>query len=248
MQQTLDLRDAQSLASLAITERCCLDDLDVDADLSLRDIAQRQSIVEKFISLRTTDRGGQETIRSLRGPAPIFSLHAGRQRGATLVDKEFDVVWLLAVGMHRDGDRSDAYAHFEQLHKRDKLFPTAADYERLLKRRNAETIPLLLSRVRATYIQAREHPHEPHTVLLPNGLTMTLFVEPLADEEPGLVQMEELWLALDANRLPRKWLTLIQAACTPGAEDRPWEYTEEFPTRGPNRSELRFRCWYEVQE
>jgi hypothetical protein len=245
MQETLDLSDVKSLTSLAITERCCADDLGIDADLSLSDIADQHSIVDKFIALRIDRQIGQETIRSLRGTFPVFSLHSGRERGATAADPEHNVVWLLATGKHRAGDRSDAYAHFEQLHKRGELFPTAADYERLFERRNAETIPLLLSRVSSTYAQAHEHPGEPHTVLLPNGLTMTLFVEPLADEE--LAQVERLWLALDARALPRKWLPLIQAACTPGAEDRPWEYTSDFPTRGPNRSELRFKCWYEVQ-
>jgi|GEM_PF-5303457 len=245
MQQTLDLSDVKSLAALAITQRCCESDLGVDADLALPAIADRHSIVDKFVALRIGRPIGQETIRSVRGAFPVFSLHSGRERGATAADPEHNVVWLLATGKHRAGDRSDAYTHFKRLEKRGELFPTAADYERLFRRRNAETIPLLLSRVSATYAQAHEHPREPHTVLLPSGLAMSLFVEPLADEE--LTQVERLWLALDARSLPKKWLPLIQAACTPGAGDRPWEWTADFPGRPPNPHELRFKCWYEVQ-
>jgi hypothetical protein len=242
---TLDSGQITALASLAITERCCIDDLGVDPELSLSEIADTHSLVEKFIALRIGRPIGQETIQSLRGAFPVFSLHSGRERGATAADSDHDVVWLLASGKHRAGDRSDAYMHFERLLKRGELFPAAADYERLFRRRNAETIPLLLSRVASTYAQAHEHPGESHTVLLPKGLAMTLFVEPLADED--LMQVERLWLALDARALPRRWLPLIQAACTPGAADRPWEYSTDFPGRPPNRGELRFKCWYEVQ-
>jgi hypothetical protein len=244
--QTLAPSDLGFLPHLGVTERCCADDLKEDPDERLPAIADRNAIVQKFIALRSLTNQGQETIRSIRGPFPVFSLHAGRQRGATATDSEHSVVWLLASQTHRGGDRSDAYSHFERLNARDLLFPTEADYIRLLERRNAEVIPVLLSRVSATLARAQERPREAHTVLLPEGLTMTLFVEPMAGSELG--EVERLWMALDTQSLQSGWLTLIQAALTPGAGTQPWEYTQDFPTRPSDRRELRFKCWYEVHE
>jgi hypothetical protein len=249
VQQTL--APAEGLESgvrslLAITERCCKEDLGVDPELSLEAVAKRHQIARKFVELRTASPIGQETIRSLRGTAPVFSLHAGEERGATVADAEYQVVWLLATGIHREGDRRDAYAHFKRLFDRDVLFPTEADYESLFERRNAATLPVLLSRVSATYARAREYPLQPQTVLLPGAVTLTVLVAPMPGD--GLAEVEQIWMALNPRSLPKKLLPLIQAALTPGASQQPWQWVQDFPDRPPDRTELRFTCWYEVKE
>jgi hypothetical protein len=244
VQQTLAPTSVEFLPHLGVTERCCAEDLKEDPDAALSEIAEQHAIVAKFIELRSLTVPGQETIRAIRGPAPVFSLHAGRQRGGTVADSQHKVVWLLASQTHREGDRSDAYAHIERLHARGALFPTETDYMRLFKRRNAEVVPLMLSRAMATLERAREHPDVAHTVLLPGALTMSLLVREERDESG---EYEQLWLALDPRALEDKWLVLIQAALTSDENVAPWEYTKDFPGRGPDRHELRFTCRHEVE-
>lgn len=237
MPQTLASTNREFLSRLGITERCSTDDLAEDPDADLLTVAEQHPIVDKFIALRSIAEEGQETIRSIKGPAPVFSLHAGRERGATVADSEHKVIWLLASRIHRGDDHSDAYEHAERLHDRGVLFPTQTDYERLFARRNNEVVPLLLSRVTAALARARQRPGTEHSIVLPGSLMMTLVCE----DDPG-VGMERLWMALDPRALEPKWLVLIQAALTPGDQAEPWLYTKHFPGRGPDRRELRFTC------
>jgi hypothetical protein len=56
---------------------------------------------------------GQEPIRSLLPEVVVFSLHVGRQRGATWHHREAGVIWLLAVGYREFGSavmRESAHA------------------------------------------------------------------------------------------------------------------------------------------
>jgi hypothetical protein len=237
----------EALLGLAITERCCLKDLGEDPDEPLEAIAARQTVVAKFIELRSQVAEGQELIESIDGRLPVFSMHSGRQRAATAHDKKNAVVWLLASSVHRGGDRSDAYAHFERLESRHSLFPTEADYERLFRRRNAEAIPLMLSRIAATAAAAREAPAQPQTVLLPGGLTVTLLLD---REPPGELEesVEQMWLAVSTQGLAPGWLALIFGTLTPGPEPDRWEYMPDIPGRPPDPQELCFRCWHEVSE
>jgi hypothetical protein len=248
MNATLAPTDLEVLAGLAVTERCCREDLGEDSDKPLDEIASRQPIVDKFISLRSRDEEGQEALRAITdGPFPVFTLHAGRERGITAPDRRNSVVWLLGTGVHRGGHRSDSYAQFVRLNDRDKLFPTAADYERLFLRRNAEMLPVLLSRLSATLSAARQHQSEPQTVLLPGGLVVSLLASQSQPDELGAAT-ETLWLAVAVRGLPPGWLSIIQAALTPGYEEPPWEYVQTFPGRGPDRSELRFYYSHGVEE
>ena len=224
------------LSRLGITERCLVDDLDADADADLLELADRHVIVQKFIELRGLDQAEQERIQAVDGPAPVFSLHAGRARGGTVADTEQHVIWLLAARTHRGGDRSDAYEHIKRLHTRGTLFPTADDYERLLRRRNVEVVPALLGRVSALLARARERPGEVHTAVLPRSLVLSLCCQ---DVDDG---MERLWMAVDPRLLEPRLLPLLQAALTPGDQHEPWQFTRDFPERGPDRRELRFTC------
>jgi hypothetical protein len=244
---TLAPTDLEVLLGLAATERCCVGDLDEDPDEPLEAMAARKAIVAKFIALRSREPEGQERIRSIDGRLPVFSLHAGRWRGATAPDKVNAVVWLLGGSVHRDGDHSDSYPHFERLNSRDRLFPADADYERLFERRNAQAIPLMLSRVAATLVAARETPGQTQTVLLASGLTVGVLVD---REPPGEMDetVEQIWLAVSSQGLTPGWLGLIQGALTPGPEKEPWTFVKDFPGRGPDHRELRFHCWHEVNE
>jgi hypothetical protein len=60
---------------------------------------------------------------------PCYSLHSGRYRAATWYDAEHDVVWLLAAGLHRSGERDDFYAVAVSHEQAGRLYPTSKDYE-----------------------------------------------------------------------------------------------------------------------
>ena len=237
----------ESLVGLAVTERCCSDDLNEAPDENLDAMAKRHAIVDKFITMRSQLADGQETIRSIRGPLPVFSLHAGRQRGATAHDRTNSVVWLLGTKTHRADDRrNDSYPWLERLHANAVLFPVEADYERLLRRRNAQAIPVLISRLTAALVAARDATGEPQTVLLPGGVAVTIMALQEPQEEVDL--LEQIWLSVDPRGLPPGWLAIIQAALTPDPETGAWQYTPDFPGRARNPRELRFEFWREVRE
>lgn len=237
----------ESLVGLAVTERCCSDDLKESRDEALDVMAKRHAIVEKFVTMRSQLAEGQETIRSIRGPLPVFSLHAGRQRGATAHDRTNSVVWLLGTKTHRADDRrKDSYPWLERLHAKGRLFPNEADYERLIRRRNEQAIPVLVSRLAAALAAARDAAGEPQTVLLPGGIAVTVMA--LQEPQEELAVLEQIWLAVDPRGLPPGWLAIIQAALSPDPETGAWQYTADFPGRPRRSSELRFEFWREVQE
>jgi hypothetical protein len=232
---------------LAVTGRCCREDLDANPDATLEKLASASPLVAKFVSLRGLLEEGQETVRSIHGALPVYSLHAGRFRGATCHDRPNQAVWLLAAGYHRSGDRSDAYRFFATLHANGKLFPTEDDYVRLFERRNSLAVPLITSRVRAALFEAREDSPRPQSVLLPGGVVVTILVS-LREASGELPAVDEIWLAVSTEGLQPGWLPLIQAAISIDQGHRTFEYREDFPNRGPNRRELRFRFWRETPE
>lgn len=98
------------------------------ADLTIDELATEHDVIAAFRDRRAeTGSLGQEPIRSLLPEIVAFSLHVGRQRGATWLHRAAGVIWLLAVGYHREGSAEDAYAHFERLKTAGCLLPDRED-------------------------------------------------------------------------------------------------------------------------
>lgn len=120
---------------LRITERCATEDLKLGPEDSAEDAEQlcvRHDFIRQFVGKRSQAPATGENILNVSPYGHIKSLHAGRERGATIYDSEMDVCWLLAWGdSHKDGDHNDVYMHFETLSRRDELLPTTEDYEAL---------------------------------------------------------------------------------------------------------------------
>lgn len=114
-----------------VTRRCLRDDLGLSAktlDSTIDELAAANEVIAAFRDRRTEMASpGQEPIRSLLPEVVAFSLHVGRRRGATWHHREAGVIWLLAVGYHREGHVDDAYAHFARLNAAGRLLPDRDD-------------------------------------------------------------------------------------------------------------------------
>lgn len=89
-----------------VTRRCLMEDLDLPAECvswTIDELAAANEVVATFRERRAEmGSAGQEPIRSLLPEVVAFSLHVGRRRGATWHHREAGVIWLLAVGYHRE--------------------------------------------------------------------------------------------------------------------------------------------------
>jgi len=243
-----ELVETETELGLAVTARCRSEDLDIAEWTPLGDLCATHPVVSKFVELRSADPTGQEHLRGVRFALPSYSLHAGRFRGITCPDEEYAVVWLVHAGVHRSQDRSDPYRAAVALNDRGRLMPTEDDYRRLFERRNELAVPMLVSRLTATLAEARSRQNAHQSVLLPGGVTVSLCVtvEPM-DDDYG--QVEAIWLSVQKRGLQSGWLEVILATLSvDGRDDRPWHQTPEFPGRGHDRTELRFRFWQETAE
>jgi hypothetical protein len=229
---------------LRITARCCRDDLGVDPDkVSVTELKSKWKIVGKFVDIRSSLPDGQEPFRSAPG-SNVFTLHSGRQRGATWYDREYRVVWLLGFGTHREGDRDDSYNRIELLEERHQLMPTVEDYEALIRDRQAQLIPTMVAEVRTLLGRARSTPGQVHSTLLNCGVAVRLYVERLIEEDQGL---EEFHLAISTKYLERRWLSTIRTALWPEGPNANWEFSNRFPVDSDGaEDELCFRHWHEL--
>lgn len=88
--------------------------------------------IKKFVGTRSSAPGEGENVLNVVPYGHIKSLHVGQGRAATIFDPNEDVCWLLAYSpTHAEGEERDAYRHFERLHGRGELRPTANDYAAL---------------------------------------------------------------------------------------------------------------------
>jgi hypothetical protein len=109
------------VARTRLTARC-------EEDLAAIEPADALALIDKFEEVRGQAPEAGDLINDLTH-RPCYSLHSGRNRAATWYDARRDVVWLLAAGLHRSGDRDDFYAIAAGHEQAGRLYPTAADYE-----------------------------------------------------------------------------------------------------------------------
>src|SRR6266511_22690 len=115
---------------LGVTARC-EDDLDA--------IPEADRLLEKFKELRSRAPESGDLIDGLR-ERECHSLHSGRYRAVTWYDRQADVVWLLAAGIHRSGSRVDAYAVAIEHERAGRLYPTEQDLRVLEEAKRRERI------------------------------------------------------------------------------------------------------------
>lgn len=226
-------------ADLRVTARCCIEDLDADPDATLGTLAAAHSVVDKFRALRSQSPVGQERIQSI-APAHVYSLHAGRHRGATLHDRWNAAVWLLASRIHRAGDAGDSYAFFERLHQGGRLLPDTDDYERLFRERDKRIVPSIVYQMRSLAREARQSPETERWAVLADGTRVSAYVV-VAYPAPaeGGPAVQEAWLAVQEQNLRVGWLDIIRSAFLPEPPST-WQGTRDLPWRQIASDEIGF--------
>lgn len=97
----------------------------------MEEYSDKHRALKTFVKSRSQSPQGQETTQLPKSKQVVYNLHAWRYRGLTWFDEEDDVCWLIGVGFHEFGSRSDAYVVLKERDKAGELLPTEEDYRSL---------------------------------------------------------------------------------------------------------------------
>jgi hypothetical protein len=200
-----------------ITRRCLTDDLGLPADsvdLPIDDLVNASDVIAAFRDRRAQQGSpGQEPIRSLLPDVVAFSLHVGRRRGATWHHREAGVIWLLAVGYHREGHVDDAYAYFARLKAGGRLLPDRDDMLAFVRSQAPTLARSLLNDVPALVATAREHPGVIHSGTIGGRIRVRVVCE--ATDPAMLTVAISQRLFPGEMPVPADWLVRVAAAFLP---------------------------------
>lgn len=200
-----------------VTRRCLTDDLGLAADsidLTIDELAEANEVIAAFRERRAEmGSAGQERIRSLLPEVVAFSLHVGRRRGATWHHREGGVIWLLAVGYHREGHVDDAYAYFERLNAAGRLLPDREDMLAFVRSQAPTLARSLLNDVPGLVAAARENPGVVHSGMVGGRIRVRLVYEA---GDPAMLTVAISHRLFPGEMLvPADWLVRVAAAFSP---------------------------------
>lgn len=224
------------------TERCVTDDLGLPAGSHTQptdDLAaiDDTGLLSELIARAASGEEGQETIQSLLPEVIAFSLHSGRNRGATWLHRDAKVMWLLAAGYHREGSGEDAYEHFKRLKAQRALYPTIEDYEALERLRDNTLAKALRDELPDLIQQARANPGDILEFLLGGRIPIRLAFE----DNPGMLTAAISTVFHPGDlQLPREWLSVILASVFPGWKIDDLELAYDIAGEEPREHELIF--------
>jgi hypothetical protein len=201
-----------------VTRRCLTEDLGLPAkrvDWTMDELAAANEAIAAFRD-RRAEMGspGQEPIRALLPEVIAFSLHVGRRRGATWHHREAGVIWLLAVGYHREGHIDDAYAHFERLKAAGRLLPTRDDMLAFVRSQAPTLARSLLNDVPGLVAAARQRPDVIGSAILGGRIRVRVVCE--AGDPAMLTVAISQRLLPGEMEVPADWLVRVAAAFLPG--------------------------------
>jgi len=200
-----------------VTSRCLTEDLGVapgSVDVTIDELANANAVIAAFRDRRAEmGSAGQEPIRSLLPEIAAFSLHVGRRRGATWHHREAGVIWLLAVGYHREGHVDDAYAYFERLKAAGRLLPDRDDMLAYARSQARTLARSLLNDVPALVAAARDRPGVIHSGRIGGRIRVRL-VHENADPPMFTVAIGQR-LFPGEMEVPVDWLVRVAAAFLP---------------------------------
>lgn len=181
----------------AARNRCLVDDLGIDGANARRERRELDhAICRAFEAKRSQSPIGVEKLQPITTDAEVYTLHAGRWRGATWYDvEENNAVWLLGCGSHRSGEKSDVYPYLKELDSKGDLFPASEDYELLIEFQDTSFAQALIADVPDLMDEARARPGNEATGLIAHRVKVSVVVE-MADE------LEAWWAAVSMQLLP----------------------------------------------
>ncbi len=199
-----------------ITRRCLTDDLGLPADsvdLPIDGLASASDVIAAFRDRRAEmGSAGQEPIRSLLPDVVAFSLHVGRRRGVTWHHREAGVIWLLAVGYHREGHVDDAYAYFARLKAAARLLPDRDDMLAFVRSQAPTLARSLLNDVPRLVAAAREQPGVIHSGTIGGRIRVRVVCE----TDPAMLTVAiGQRLFPGEMSVPADWLVRVAAAFLP---------------------------------
>ncbi|MGZ5297944.1 MAG: hypothetical protein ACXWEZ_13620 [Actinomycetota bacterium] len=205
---------------LRATIRCLEEDIEgttaADAERPVEDL--EPELVRKFVSMRSQDPKGLEKVQPLENASEVYTLHAGRWRGATWHDRENEAVWLLAGRFHRSGAADDAYPHFKGLDAESRLLPTAGDYELLFAIQTRSFVDDVMEKSPTIVEEARRRsPAEVEAVLGTVPVSVAVVIEDEI-EFVYLAVMMSKWTE-DGPEPPANWTAILWAAFFPWVTD-----------------------------
>ncbi|MEX2457997.1 MAG: hypothetical protein WD770_03315 [Actinomycetota bacterium] len=177
-------------------------------------------VVRKFVAMRSQEPIGFEKIQPLTTLSDVYSLHAGRWRGATWHDRTHGVVWLVGARLHRSGDSDDAYPTFKALDAANELGPTEEDYRSLFDSR-AETFVDEVMRVVPPLLGAARQQSPREVSASVGGIAIAV-----ATESHDGIELRKLSIAMNSwgdgqTEPPKNWTEILWAAVFPWVAD--WE-------------------------
>lgn len=207
---------------LRITGRCLDEDLNADPQSTFDEVAGLEIVRALVRERKDKTMGGRQVSPIACRPEVSVVAHGHDHRGATMFDEAEEVVWLVAYRRHRSGTVDDFYPWCKDLAEGDRLLPTEADLERLLRERDRRFVeavaveaPLLLHRARS---EPGEHRHA-FGGELPASIAVEVIDEPEA---------QAITIAFRLDVVPWDQVEIMLAAFHPLAE---WEMIERMPSR-----------------
>lgn len=199
-----------------VTRRCLTEDLELPPESvgwTIDELASANEVIAAFRERREMASTGQEPIQSLLPEVVAFSLHVGRRRGATWHHREAGVIWLLAVGYHREGHVDDAYAHFERLEAAGRLLPDRNDMLAFVRSQAPTLARSLLNDVPGLVAAARQHPGVIHSGIIGGRIRVRVVCE--AGDPPMLTVAISQRLFPGEMPVPADWVVRVAAAFLP---------------------------------
>lgn len=220
-----------------VTLRCLEEDLGIPLPATDTDLGQLDHpLVEECRRLAELAPRGQKRILAIDSPL-VFRVSHGRWRGATWVDENHKLFWLLAAEQREEGSLDDAYVHFQSLHDSNNLLPKRDDYLRDRVEEGTRVLAAIKAELPDAITAARKERGADYTVLLLGQVEVVIHVK--HDEGIEMVWMAVSALDAEKNVVNVRLRDLVFVVAERILGDAEWEWTAEWPIE----RELR---WFEV--
>jgi hypothetical protein len=214
----------------SITLRCVMNDLGLaipPVSEGLETLRSRSPIVAKFYDMAPVAPLNQDPVLSIRD-TKVYRFKHRSHRVATWIEKDTDLVWLVAVAFRRE-DSDDAYDYFEGLHAAGDLLPSPEDRLRYQAEETTRFLHTVTVQAPDIVEAAYSRPGQEIRVRIAGELDLAVCAVPSEG-------VWEVWLAVSkkkpdgsfaAEQLRREIFAIFEEAIGAGA----WEEQSEWPTR-----------------